>query len=108
MTIDESMISAILPPFLPMTKARFFMNMDYMDKAQEKIENTPMLVNLISYRTRQLNAGARPMVKKDHPEQDNHDIALKEIAEGLLTVEMNFSQENEMVDDLDFNTSILL
>ena len=38
------------------------MNMEYMDKAQEKIENTPMLVNLISYRTRQLNAGARPML----------------------------------------------
>ncbi len=84
------------------------MNMEYMDKAQEKIENTPMLVNLISYRTRQLNAGARPMVKKDHPEQDNHDVVLKEICEGLLTVEMAFSQEEAVIPGLDFDTSIIL
>jgi len=84
------------------------MNMEYMDKAQEKITNIPMLVNLISYRTRQLNAGARPMVKKDHPEQDNHDVVLKEIIEGALTVEMAFSQEEEAVPGLDFDPSILL
>lgn len=84
------------------------MNMEYIEKAQEKIENIPMLVNLISYRTRQLNAGARPMVKKDFMEQDNHDIALKEIAEGLLTVEMAFSQEDESIAGFDFDTSILL
>ncbi|MEN7972910.1 MAG: DNA-directed RNA polymerase subunit omega [Verrucomicrobiota bacterium] len=84
------------------------MNMEYMDKAQEKVANTPMLINLISYRTRQLNSGARPMVKKDHPEQDNHDIVLKEIAEGLLTVEMAFSQEESEIPGLDFDTSILL
>ncbi len=84
------------------------MNMEYMDKAQEKITNIPMLVNLISYRTRQLNAGARPMVKKDHPEQDNHDVVLKEIIEGALTVEMAFSQEEAAVPGLDFDPSILL
>ena len=84
------------------------MNMKYMNKAQEKVTNTPMLVNLISYRTRQLNAGARPMVKKDHPEQDHSDIVLKEIAEGLLTVEMAFSQENKEEQGFDFETSIIL
>ena len=84
------------------------MNMEYMDKAVEKVTNIPMLVNLISYRTRQLNAGARPMVKKDHPEQDNHDIVLKEICDGLLTVEMAFSQEESKSPELDFDTSILL
>jgi DNA-directed RNA polymerase subunit K/omega len=84
------------------------MNMEYMDKAVEKVTNIPMLVNLISYRTRQLNAGARPMVKKDHPEQDNHDVVLKEICEGLLTVEMAFSQEETKTESLDFETSILL
>ncbi|MCF7816909.1 MAG: DNA-directed RNA polymerase subunit omega [Kiritimatiellales bacterium] len=84
------------------------MNMQYMDKAVEKISNIPMLVNLISYRTRQLNAGARPMVKRDHHEQDNHDIVLKEICEGLLTVEMAFSQGKETPSGLDFETSILL
>lgn len=84
------------------------MNMEYMDKAQEIITNVPLLVNLISYRTRQLNAGARPMVKKDHPEQDNHDIVLKEIIEGTLTVEMAFSQDEEQIPGLDFDASILL
>ena len=84
------------------------MNMEYMDKAQERITNTQMLVNLISYRTRQLNAGARPMVKRDHPEQDNHDIVLKEIAEGLLTAEMILTQDQSDVPGLDFDTSIIL
>jgi len=84
------------------------MNMDYLSIAEEKITNTPMLVNLISYRTRQLNSGARPMVKKDHPEMDNHDLVLKEIAEGLLTAEMAVPQEKTEVPGLDFDTSILL
>ena len=84
------------------------MNMEYMDQAMEKITNIPMLVNLISYRTRQLNAGARPMVKKDHPEQDNHDVVLKEIVNGALTVEMAFSKEESTVPGLDFDPSILL
>lgn len=84
------------------------MNLNYLNIAEEKIPNIPMLVNLISYRTRQLNAGARPMVKPDHPEQDNHDIVLKEIAEGLLTAEMAFSQKEAEIPGLDFDTSILL
>jgi len=84
------------------------MNLNYLNIAEEKIPNIPMLVNLISYRTRQLNAGARPMVKRDHPEQDNHDIVLKEIAEGLLTAEMAFSQKEEELPSLDFDATILL
>ena len=64
------------------------MNFEYLTKAQEKIGNIQTLVNLVSYRTRQLNRGDRPMVKPDHHEQDNHDIVLKEIVEGKLTVEM--------------------
>ncbi len=84
------------------------MNINYLNVAEEKIPNIPMLVNLISYRTRQLNAGARPMVKRDHPEQDNHDIVLKEIAHGLLTAEMVFSREEVESPGLDFSSSILL
>ncbi|MFL2860314.1 MAG: DNA-directed RNA polymerase subunit omega [Pontiellaceae bacterium] len=84
------------------------MNMEYLKIAEEKVINTQVLVNLISYRTRQLNSGARPMVKKDHAEMDNHDLVLKEISEGLLTAEMN----NEIVEsestDLDFDASILI
>ena len=83
------------------------MNMEYLSVAEEKIPNLPMLVNLISYRTRQLNAGARPMVKPDHPEQDNHDIVLKEIASGVLTAEMTFRREESELPDLGFDASML-
>ena len=85
------------------------MNMEYLKIAEEKVANTQVLVNLISYRTRQLNSGARPMVKRDHAEMDNHDLVLKEIAEGLLTAE---KMNNEIVasesTDLDFDASILI
>ena len=84
------------------------MNFEYLTAAEEKITNNPVLVNLISYRTRQLNSGARPMVKKDHPEQDNHDLVLKEIAQGLLTAEMIFSEEETEVPGLDFDPSLLI
>lgn len=76
------------------------MNFDYLTKAQEKIGNVPTLVNLVSYRTRQLNRGARPMVKPDHPEQDNHDIVLKEIVEGKLTVEMGVEPPDDIFGDV--------
>ena len=84
------------------------MNFEYLSVAEEKITNIPMLVNLISYRTRQLNSGARPMVKKDHPEMDNHDLVLKEIANGLLTAEMVYTPDESEAPSLDFDTSILL
>ena len=34
------------------------MNLNYLNIAEEKIPNIPILVNLISYRTRQLNGPA--------------------------------------------------
>jgi len=72
------------------------MNFEYLSKAREKISPVSVLVNLVSYRTRQLNRGARPMVKPDHPEQDNHDIVLKEIVEGKLTVEMGVEPPDDI------------
>lgn len=84
------------------------MNMEYLRIAEEKVPNKQVLVNLISYRTRQLNSGARPMVKKDHAEMDNHDMVLKEIAEGVLSVEIpQHAAEQEDVS-LDFDPSILI
>ena len=75
------------------------MNFEYLTKAQEKIGNVPTLVNLVSYRTRQLIRGARPMVKRDFPEQDNHDVVLKEIMEGKLTVEMGVEPPDDLFGD---------
>ena len=39
---------------------------------------------------------------------DNHDIVLKEIAEGLLTAEMNNEIVSTEKSDLDFDASILI
>lgn len=64
------------------------MNFDYLDAAFAKIPNKPLLINLVSRRVKQLNMGQRPMVKPDHPHQENLDIALKEVAQGLLDAEV--------------------
>jgi DNA-directed RNA polymerase omega subunit len=64
------------------------MNFEYLDAALARIPNKPLLINLISRRVKQLNMGQRPMVKPDHPFQENLDIALKEVKEGLLDAEI--------------------
>lgn len=64
------------------------MNFEYLETAKERIENKPLLINMVSRRVKQLTQGMRPMVKPDHPHQENLDIALKEVAEGLLTAEI--------------------
>jgi len=74
------------------------MNFEYLSKAEEKIGSIPVMVNLISYRTRQLIRGGRPMVKPDFPEQEIHDIVLKEIVEGKLIAEMGVAPP----EDIDF------
>jgi len=86
------------------------MNFDYLSKAEEKIGSIPTLVNLVSYRTRQLIRGERPMVKPDHPEQDFHDIVLKEIVEGKLTVEMGVEpvDMSSSFSDLDGGPNVVL
>jgi len=64
------------------------MNFDYLEAAHQRITNKPVLINTVSRRVKQLSDGMRPMVKPDHPHQENLDIALKEVGEGLLTAEM--------------------
>jgi DNA-directed RNA polymerase subunit omega len=67
------------------------MDISYLDKARERINNTPLLINMVSRRVKQLNAGQRPLVKPDTPKMQPIDIALKEIAEGKLAAEMSFA-----------------
>lgn len=64
------------------------MNFEYLDAALARIPNKPLLINLVSRRVKQLNMGQRPMVKPDHPFQENLDIALKEVMDGLLDAEI--------------------
>lgn len=67
------------------------MNSIYLERAKERMPNIPLLINLVSKRVRQLNQGQRPMVKPDSLHMSPLDLALKEIAEGKLTCETNFT-----------------
>jgi DNA-directed RNA polymerase subunit omega len=67
------------------------MNVTYLERAKERVNNTPLLINMVSRRVRQLNQGKRPLVKPDDLRMPNVDIALKEIAEGKLASETTFT-----------------
>jgi DNA-directed RNA polymerase subunit omega len=61
-----------------------------LEKAKQKITSVPLLVNMISRRVRQLNAGMRPYLKPETPNEERVDIALREVIEGKLTAEIGF------------------
>lgn len=63
--------------------------------AKERMNNVPLLINVVSRRVRQLNGGQRPMVKPEHQHVSNMDLAVREIAEGKLTAEMAFSSDEQ-------------
>ena len=66
------------------------MNLELLEKAKTRIPSVPVLVNLVSKRVRQLNAGMHPYVKPSSPDEDRLDVALREIAEGKLIAEVDF------------------
>ncbi len=75
------------------------MNIDYLEKAKERVPNIPLLINLVSRRVRQLNAQQRPLAKPDGPHMSKLDLALKEVAEGKLTAEIEFVRPGGDQDD---------
>ena len=66
------------------------MNSELLKKAHETIPSTPVLVNLISKRERELINGAKPLVKPESLDEDKCDIALREVAEGKLVAQIDF------------------
>ena len=66
------------------------MNIELIEKAKARVPCIPVLVNLVSKRVNQLNRGDRPFVKQLSLEEDKADLALREIAEGLLISEIDF------------------
>jgi DNA-directed RNA polymerase subunit omega len=66
-------------------------NVELIEKARVRVPSVPVLVNLVSKRVRQLNMGERPLVKPLSADEDKSDIALREIADGLLISEVDFS-----------------
>lgn len=66
------------------------MNIELIEAAKERIPSIPVLVNVISKRVRQLNAGHRPLVRPGINEEMT-DVALREIVEGKMMAEIDFS-----------------
>lgn len=66
------------------------MNIDLLEAAKARVPSIPVLINMVSKRVRQLNAGFRPYVKPAFPGEEKLDIALREIAEGTIIAEMDF------------------
>ena len=58
------------------------MNDSYLERAKEKISDPRLLSIIASRRARQLARGGRPMIRTT--DQEYLDIALLEIAEGLV------------------------
>ncbi|MFC1462320.1 DNA-directed RNA polymerase subunit omega [Verrucomicrobiota bacterium] len=67
------------------------MNLTLLDQAKDRVPSIPVLINMVSKRVRQLNAGFRPYVKPESRDEDKMDIALREIAEGKLIAEIDFA-----------------
>ena len=73
------------------------MNNSYLDRAKKQIVDPQILSVVAAKRAKQLSMGARPMVKCD---SDNQlDVALLEIAEGLISYDFDGQQGGEAVAD---------
>lgn len=71
------------------------MNTKLLEEAKARVPSVPVLINMLSKRVKQLNAGLRPMVKPEHPNEDKLDIALREVAMGKLIAEINFTTQEK-------------
>jgi DNA-directed RNA polymerase subunit omega len=69
------------------------LNLELMEAAKAKVPSIPILINMVSKRVRQLNAGFRPLERPVSPNEDKLNIALREIAEGKLIAEIDFSEQ---------------
>ena len=75
------------------------MKPELLEQAKTRVPNIPILINMVSKRVRQLDAGFKPYVRKISPEEDRVDIALREIAEGKLTAEIDYSAAAELSEE---------
>ena len=73
------------------------MNLELLNAAKRRVPNVSVLINMVSKRVKQLIYGDRPLVKPAHPDEDIEDIVLREIAEGKLVAEIDFSQARNVL-----------
>ncbi len=74
------------------------MNLEMLEKARTRVPSIPVLVNLVSQRTRQLNRGERPLLRPESKFEDKADIALREIAEGLIVAQVDMQAVEEHME----------
>ena len=67
------------------------LNAELMKQAKVKVPSIPILINMVSKRVAQLNAGFRPYVKPTGPDEEKLDLALREISEGKIIAEIDFA-----------------
>jgi len=75
------------------------LNFELLAKAKEHVPSVPVLINMVSKRVQQLNAGFRPYVPRESRDEENMDLALREVAEGKLIAEMDFDAKPETAGD---------
>ncbi|MBI2875521.1 MAG: DNA-directed RNA polymerase subunit omega [Candidatus Tectomicrobia bacterium] len=63
-------------------------NGSYWTKAFKMIPNRFLLVKVAAERVQQLNKGAKPLVESDSEVMPLSEVALKEIAEGKIQIEL--------------------
>lgn len=67
------------------------MNAELLKQAKARVPSVPILINMVSKRVAQLNSGFRPYVKPSSPNEEKVNIALREIAEGKIIAEIDFT-----------------
>ena len=68
------------------------MNTHLLQAARRRVPNLSVLINMISMRVRHLIKGQRPLIKPDNNDEELENIALREVAEGKLVAEIDFTQ----------------
>ena len=67
------------------------MNPELLKSAKSRMPNVPLLINVVAKRVRQLNSGMPSYVRLKSRDEDKVDIALREIADGKLTAEIDYA-----------------
>jgi DNA-directed RNA polymerase subunit omega len=71
------------------------MTSSLLEEAKKTIQETPILINVVSRRVRQLSQGHRPLIEVG-PRMGFSDIALQEIIEGKITYERTNHSEDSL------------
>ncbi len=83
--LTPSLWLLVFQPAVSPIGVSFFMKAKNIEAASKVVTEPQILINMVSRRVRQLNAGSRPLIDADLGE-GFADIALQEIAQGKLSL----------------------